>query len=132
MTDTDEVRRVREFYELLVQGRGDDVAAFVEANFAEDAVLRRPESLPGGGALVGASRIAKMMRAAAAGVSGMNLRSIHCAESADGVQVFADIALELAGTAVAALEWWTFTGSKVASLQAYYWDTAAILASATR
>jgi len=131
-TDTDQVSRVREFYELLVQGRGDDVAAFVEANFTDGAVLRRPESLPGGGVLGGATRIAKMMRAAAAGVSGLNLRSVHYSQSADGVHVFADVTLELAGNETTALEWWTFTGSRVSSLQAYYWDTAAILASVAR
>lgn len=131
-TGTDQVSRVREFYELLAQGRGDDILAFVEANFAADAVLRRPESLPGGGMLAGAARIAKMMRAAAAGVAGLHVSSVHYSESADGVQVFADVTLELAGIETTALEWWTFTGSQVSSLRAYYWDTAAILASATR
>ena len=119
--------RVREFYDLLVQGRGDDVGRFVEANFAEDATLSRPKSLPGGGSLSGARGIAKFMRAAAAGVAGLTLRSVHQSRSSNEVNVFAEVALTLGGTATTAIEWWTFTAAGVTSLQAYYWDTAAIL-----
>jgi len=119
--------RVREFYDLLDQGRGDDVARFVEANFAEDATLSRPESLPGGGSLTGAKSIAKFMRAAAAGVAGLSLRSVHQSPSSNEINVFAEVALTLGGTATTAIEWWTFTPAGVTSLRAYYWDTAAIL-----
>jgi len=119
--------RVREFYDLLDQGRGDDVARFVEANFAEDATLSRPKSLPGGGSLIGARGIAKFMRAAAAGVAGLTLRSVHQSSSSDEINVFAEVALTLGGTATTAIEWWTFTPAGVTSLRAYYWDTAAIL-----
>jgi hypothetical protein len=121
---------VREFYDLLVQGRGDDVFGFVEANFAEDATLSRPESLPGGGSLTGARRIAKFMRAAASGVAGLTLRSVHQSPSSNEINVFAEVALTLGGTATTAIEWWTFTSAGVTSLRAYYWDTAAILAAA--
>ena len=131
-TGSDAASRVQGFYELLAQGRGDDVAAFVEANFAEDAVLSRPESLPGGGSLAGAARIAKMMRAAAAGVTGLSVRAVHSADAADSVQVFAEISLQLAGAETTALEWWTFTGSQVSSMRAFYWDTAALLAAVAR
>ena len=119
--------RVREFYDLLVQGRGDDVARFVESNFAEDATLSRPESLPGGGSLTGAKSIGKFMRAAASGVAGLSLRSVHQSASSDEINVFADVALTLGGTATTAIEWWTFKAPGVTSLRAYYWDTAAIL-----
>jgi hypothetical protein len=129
---TSAVARVREFYDLLAGGRGDDVATFVEANFAEDATLSRPESLPGGGSFTGAKGIAKFMRAAASGVAGLSLRSVHRSPSPDGVSVFAEVALDLGGVATTAVEWWTFTGDKVISLRAYYWDTAAILAAAKR
>lgn len=127
---TDAEARVREFYDLLVQGRGDDVAVFVEANFAEDATLSRPESLPGGGFLAGARGIAKFMRAAASGVAGLSLRSVHQSPSSNAINVFAEVALTLGGTATTAIEWWTFTAAGVTSLRAYYWDTAAILAAA--
>lgn len=119
--------RVREFYDLLVQGRGDDVAGFVESNFAEDATLSRPESLPGGGSLTGSRGIAKFMRAAASGVAGLSLRSVHQSPSSNEIDVFAEVALTLGGTATTAIEWWTFTPAGVTSLRAYYWDTAAIL-----
>jgi hypothetical protein len=119
--------RVREFYDLLLEGRGDDIASFVESNFAEDATLSRPESLPGGGSLTGAKRIAKFMRAAASGVAGLTLRSVHHSPSSHEVNVFAEVAFTLDGTATTAIEWWTFTAAGVTSLRAYYWDTAAIL-----
>lgn len=130
--DTTAVDRVREFYDLLAHGRGDDVANFVEANFADDATLTRPESLPGGGSLTGAKGIAKFMRAAASAVAGLTLQSVHQSSSSNEVSVFAEIALNLGGTATTAIEWWTFTGEDVTSLRAYYWDTAAILAAAKR
>jgi hypothetical protein len=130
--DTDAVALVREFYDLLMGGRGDDVAKFVEANFADDATLSRPESLPGGGSLIGAKGIAKFMRAAASGVAGLNLRSVHQSPSSNGVSVFAEVALDLGGAATTAIEWWTFTAEGVTSIRAYYWDTAAILAAAGR
>jgi hypothetical protein len=130
--ETNAVARVREFYDLLAQGRGDDVATFVEANFAEDATFSRPESLPGGGSRTGAKGIAKFMRAAASGVAGLSLRSVHRSPSSNEVSVFAVVAVNLGGVATTAIEWWTFTGEKVTSLRAYYWDTAAILAAANR
>jgi hypothetical protein len=126
------VALVQEFYDLLLQGRGEDVAKFVEANFAEDATLSRPESLPGGGSLTGSKGIAKFMRAAASGVAGLSLRSVHYSRSSNEVSVFAHVALNLGGVTTTAIEWWTFTGENVTSLQAYYWDTAAILAAAKR
>jgi hypothetical protein len=129
---TNAAARVQEFYDLLVQGRGDDVALFVEANFADTATLSRPESLPGGGSVTGAKGIAKFMRAAASGVDGLTLRSVHQSPSSNEVNVFAEVALNLGGTATTAIEWWTFTADRITSLRAYYWDTAAILAAARR
>jgi hypothetical protein len=130
--DTTAVARVREFYDLLAHGRGDEVGMFVEANFAGDATLSRPESLPGGGSLTGAKGIAKFMRAAASGVAGLTLRSVHQSPSGNGVCVFAEVSLNLGVAETTAIEWWTFTGDRVTSLRAYYWDTAAILSAAKR
>jgi ketosteroid isomerase-like protein len=130
--EASEAARVREFYDLLAQGRGDDIALFVEANFADTATLSRPESLPGGGSLAGAPGIAKFMRAAASGVAGLTVQSVHQSDSSDEVNVFAEVALDLGGTATTAVEWWTFTAGRVTSLRAFYWDTAAILAAVKR
>jgi hypothetical protein len=126
----DAAARVKEFYELLGQGQGDDVAGFVEANFAEGATLARPESLPGGGLLSGAKVIAKFMRAAASAVAGLRLDSVHESTSSNETNVFANLALDLGGATTKAIEWWTFADGKVSSLQAYYWDTAALVAPA--
>jgi hypothetical protein len=124
--------RVGEFYGLLADGRGDEVARFVAANFADNATLSRPDSLPGGGVLAGADRIGKFMRLAASGVAGVSLRSVHETQSSDGVSVFAEVAINLGGVDTTAIEWWTFSSEGVTSLRAYYWDTAAILAAARR
>src|ERR1700757_4645655 len=132
VVDANAGARGRQFYDLLVQGRGDDVAAFVEANFTDDATLSRPESLPGGGSLTGAKGIAKFMRAAASGVAGLTLRSVHQSSSSNGVCVFAEVGLNLGGASTTAIEWWTFTAERVTSLRAYYWDTAAIISAAKR
>lgn len=127
---TDATARVKEFYDLLGQRRGDDVAEFVEANFAEAATLSRPESLPGGGSVSGARVIAKFMRAAASAVAGVTVKSVHESTSSTETNVFAELSLDLGGAKTNAIEWWSFADGKVASIQAYYWDTAALVAPA--
>jgi hypothetical protein len=121
---------VKTFYDMVAAGRGDDVAALVEKGFAPDASLSRPESLPGGGLVSGANRIAKFMRLAAPAVSGLQLRSVHVCQAAEEINVFAELQLALGDTTTTALEWWTIRAAQVTSLKAFYWDTAAIIAAA--
>jgi hypothetical protein len=121
---------VKVFYARLASTDGPGVAEFVNSHFTGDARLSRPESLPGGGIRKGTERIGRFMSAAAAGATGLELRSIHAAPSADSVAVFAEVALDLGGSTTTAIEWWTVTRDGVTALTAYYWDTAALLAPA--
>ncbi|MDQ1478918.1 MAG: hypothetical protein QOE62_4147 [Actinomycetota bacterium] len=119
---------VENFYALLTSGDAAAVAAFVSNNFAADAQLIRPKSLPGGGVRSGVERIGRFMSAAVAGGSGLELRSVHVAPGVGSVAVFAELGLAIGESNTTALEWWTYTGGRFTSLAAYYWDTAALLA----
>jgi ketosteroid isomerase-like protein len=121
---------VKSFYALLAAGDAAAVGGFVADNFTAEARLARPESLPGGGIRKGAERIGRFMSAAAAGVSGLELRSLHVAPAADSVAVFAELGLTLGESTTTALEWWTYADGRFTGLTAYYWDTAALLAPA--
>jgi hypothetical protein len=122
---------VKHFYTLLASADGSAVATFIADNFASDAVLKRPESLPGGGVRSGAERIGRFMSAAVGGVSGLELRSLHVAPNGDSVAVFAELHLTLGETSTTALEWWTYTSGRFTALTAYYWDTATLLKAAS-
>jgi hypothetical protein len=101
----------------------------VESNFAEDAVLARPESLPGGGATVGSKRIVRFVRGAASAGLPVHISGVYEASLPDALSFFVDVTVDLGKGPTRALEWWTFGDGKVVSLQAFYWDTAAIVAS---
>jgi ketosteroid isomerase-like protein len=119
---------VENFYALLASGDAAAVATFVSNNFAADAQLIRPESLPGGGVRSGVERIGRFMSAAVVGGSGLELRSVHVAPGVGSVAVFAELGLTVGELSTTALEWWTYTDGRFTSLTAYYWDTAALLA----
>lgn len=116
------------FYEALTAGDVDSVVAIVEENFADDAVLTRPESLPGGGATAGAGRIARFMKGAASAGLPVQVGGVYAASAGDGANIFADVTIDMGRGPVRALEWWTFVDGKVVTMQAFYWDTAAMLA----
>lgn len=118
---------VSAFYTKLADGDADGVAGLVTSLFADDAVLSRPESLPGGGKIGGAAKVVKFMRAAAGAAKGLRLRQLHVAAKGDEVHAFAIVDVTV-GTPTSAIEWWVFGPSGVTSLTAYYWDTAGLLA----
>jgi hypothetical protein len=117
---------VAEFYTTLAGGQPDDVADMVVRYFAKDATLARPESLPGGGTVHGAVKIAKFMRLAASQAKGLRLSQLHAAVNGEAVHVFAVVELDV-GKPTSAIEWWVFDTRGVKSLTAYYWDTAALI-----
>lgn len=118
---------VASFYSLLAAADIDGLVSLVEANFAEDAVLNRPESLPGGGPTTGRGRIVKFVKGAAAAGLSMVVSDIHEGTAANDVNFFADVSIDLGKGPVKVLEWWKFADGKVATIDAYYWDTAAML-----
>lgn len=127
-----DVPTVREFiasyYAALGDGRGDDVAAMTRERFAAGASLRRPESLPGGGTIEGADRIARFMQRAAGAVADLTVRSINADTEGDSIDVFVELELSL-GSPTRAIEHWVVRPDGVASVTAFYWDTAATLAA---
>lgn len=125
---SDERSIVTGFYDALAAGDVAGVVATVEENFADDAVLTRPESLPGGGATASAGRIARFMKGAASAGLPVQVGGVYDAPSGDGTNVFVDLTLDMGNGPIRALEWWTFVDGKVISLRAFYWDTAAMLA----
>jgi ketosteroid isomerase-like protein len=124
-TTHDAATVVSNFYSTLAAGDPDKVAELVGEHFVADATLVRPESLPGGGTLQGAAKIAKFMRAAASHARGLRLKELHTAPG-DGVDhVFAVVEVNF-GAPTSAIEWWVIEPGGVRSLTAYYWDTAAL------
>lgn len=135
--DTDSAAIVREFYSALSAGDAARLRAIVEENFAADATLTWPGSLPHGGALVGASRIARVLSRAVDPEAKGGPTNMHLLGTiGNGSRIVAEVAFELApagqSTSIptTALELWTLAKGKVASIDAYYWDTHLFAASA--
>lgn len=126
VTDTRSI--VTGLYDALTAGDGAAVAAIVEENFAVDAVLTRPDSLPGGGATEGVGHIARFMKGAAAARPTVRIRGVYETSVGGVTDVFVDLTIDMGGGPVPALEWWTFAEDKVVAIKAFYWDTAALLA----
>ncbi|MEA2170757.1 MAG: uncharacterized protein QOF76_4057 [Solirubrobacteraceae bacterium] len=120
---------VEAFYAALFGKDAEKIGSLVDEHFAPDAVLWRPESLPGGGRTEGAENIKRFMIGATKlsgpplDVADMRIASITAGE--DGLAV--ELAFSFAGIDAGALELWTIVGGKVTLLRAYYWDTKAML-----
>lgn len=123
---------VEAFYEAMVARDGDRMAQIVDQHFAEGAVLHRPESLPGGGLTEGAGRIKRFMTAAAAMEGGpLDVATMNVARViASPGTVAVELEFPFAGKPAGAMEVWTIQDSKVTSIKAYYWDTAAMIEAA--
>jgi hypothetical protein len=123
---------VESFYDALRARDGQLVAEIVDEHFAQDAILRRPESLPGGGVTAGAEKIKRFMVAAATmdgplDISRLDVHQILEHAGDDGEHVVVDVRFPIPGGTVNALEWWILRDLKVAEIRAYYWDTAAMV-----
>jgi hypothetical protein len=128
---------VESFYNALSARDADGVGAIIDESFAPEAILRRPESLPGGGAIDGAGKIKKFMAAVAAmeggpmDVSSLKIHDVLEHAGEDGDSVVVELRFPFNGTQTSALEWWTVRDLKVVEIRAYYWDTAAMLGGAS-
>jgi len=128
---------VDSFYGALNARDVESLGQIVDESFAPDAILRRPESLPGGGAMEGAAKIKKFMTAIATmeggpmDVSALRVHEVieHAGEEADHVVV--ELRFPFNGSPMSALEWWTLRDLKVVEIRAYYWDTAAMVGGAS-
>lgn len=112
------------FYRAMSSGDTADLSALIDSSFADEVTLSRPESLPGGGNLVGRDRVTRFVTRAA-GRAPLHVKQMM--ESAAGTDVFAHVEVRIGAEPVTALEWWTSDGTAVLSVRAFYWDTAAIV-----
>jgi hypothetical protein len=124
---------VESFYGALTSGDASVLERVIDENFAPDAQLVRPGSLPGGGTVAGRERIKRMMTAVAADERGpLNVRHmcvarvLECAgEDHDDLGV--ELHFSWQGTPTSAFEWWVLRDLQVTEIRAYYWDTAMML-----
>jgi ketosteroid isomerase-like protein len=127
---------VEEFYGALAARDVAGVERVIDANFADDVTLTRPESLPGGGTLEGADRVKRLMSAVAGAQGGpldpAQLRIERVLESTgeDADDVGVELSFSWNGTPTTSFEWWVVRDLKVTEIRAYYWDTAMMLGRA--
>jgi ketosteroid isomerase-like protein len=123
---------VRAFYGAVVRRDAEAIADLVATSFHEDAAITWPDSLPYGGRVEGARRLAKLFAGMAASAVPVGPDGLEITSVVDGGdQVVAQLAFQwrAPGSAEAipssALEIWTFEAGLVVDIRAYYWDTAA-------
>lgn len=112
------------FYDAMASGSVENLEETVRQHFSEEAILARPESLPGGGVVSGASAIMAFLGRAAGKVP---LAVNEIVTDGAGANLFASVTITLAGRDAEAVEWWTFKGTRAVSIRAFYWDTAAMV-----
>ncbi|MEX5635368.1 nuclear transport factor 2 family protein [Parafrankia sp. FMc2] len=129
---------VRAFYDALNRRDVDGLTALVNGSFDEAAVLELPPSLPYGGRVAGVAKLRRMFAAMAGGQAVVGPRVVEVERIVGGDDsVVAVLAFDWGppggGDAIAsgASELWSFRAGKVTSIRAYYWDTAALVASST-
>ena len=124
---------VDEFYRALAAKDVERLSALIDEEFLEDARLRRPESLPGGGTIEGREQIKRFLGVVASMADGpidpAELEVIEILEvpQEDVDYVFVSVRLVWNGTPTEALERWTFRDLRVAELRSFYWDTATMV-----
>jgi ketosteroid isomerase-like protein len=121
---------VARYYALIDAGDVDGVTALVGEFFGAECFVHRPESLRGGGRLSGRDRVLRFSRSAAAHSGGPGVMRLgHIfeeVEEPDAVQVVVELHFHNGTTWTRALEWWSFRGGEAVSIQAFYWDVAAL------
>lgn len=129
---------VTRFYAALAAKDPDAVRAFVAKYFADDVVLVLPGSLPYGGRVEGARRLAGMFAHVAAATPTEGVQNLRLVTAVDGgSQIAAHLTFDWAPAdggqpfASSVLELWTFDGGVVISIEAFYFDTAALVGVAS-
>jgi len=126
---------VEQFYGAVAARDPEAVGSAIDEHFAEDARLVRPESLPGGGELVGVAKVKHLMGAVAGARGGpldpAAMRIERVLEDTHGEldHVVVELSFPWAGTPTRALECWTVRDLKVIEIRAFYWDTAMMLSA---
>jgi len=124
---------VDEFYGALIAKDVERLSALIDEEFLEDARLRRPESLPGGGTIDGREQIKRFLGAVASMDDGpLDLARMEVTEVLEVPlervdHAFVSLRFTWSGVATEALERWTFRDLRVAELRSFYWDTATMV-----
>jgi hypothetical protein len=114
---------IEAFYRALIARDADRVGRLVDEHFDDEAVLERPESLPGGGRTQGAQHIKRMMIAAATHEGGpLDVAAISIVRVLEGFddEVAVELEFPFAGAPTTALEVWTVRDLKVQSIKSHY------------
>jgi len=126
---------VRAFCEAIRRKDTAALRAVIGERFATDAVMVWPESLPHGGTVVGADKLAKVSGGLASPSAPMGLAGLELVDVVDGgdrlaARVEFDWCVLVNGfkesIAISALQLWTFDGYPVREARAYNWDAAAL------
>lgn len=129
---------VEAFYAAITSKDADAVTTVVAEHFAADATLHLPASLPYGGRIEGARRLAKIFAHAASSTAAVGVQDLQVvALVGDGPRVAARLTFtwfpgdsrESFGSS--AIELWTFDAGQVVSIEAFYQDTAALVGAAS-
>lgn len=134
MTNTEPQTIVSTFYASLAAKDGPAVNALIVENFAEDATVHLPESLPYGGTISGRSTLANALGGMASsptpvGPANLVVSELLSTESSVAAHVQFDWFApgSESGVPSQAVELWTFRNGKVQTMRAFYWDTAALV-----
>ncbi|MDI9953309.1 nuclear transport factor 2 family protein [Rhodococcus sp. IEGM 1305] len=125
---------VERYYELIDNGEVEAIDTFVVEHFSADSFVHRPESLRGGGRLDGLERVRRFSTSAAkhsGGPGAMRIGTVLVDPCADGWNILVELHFRIGDNWSRAMEWWTFHDGKATGIQAFYWDTAAMLAPAS-
>jgi hypothetical protein len=136
VSDTREA--VERFY-AAVRGRDSKgITDLIGGWFAADVVVSEPESLVYGGRYEGIDAVRRLFAGSASPRSVLDGSNLEVAQIVESVaesdrlgHVFVAVSFPLippgadAGVSVRAVHWWIFRDLQVASIEAFYWDTAA-------
>ncbi|KQY58230.1 hypothetical protein ASD11_00730 [Aeromicrobium sp. Root495] len=127
---------VERFYAAVSGRDADALTAIVDDHFVADASIEWPVSLPYGGRVEGARILRKIFAGMAAaespvGPTALRVRSVTADDSGVVAELVFTYVSPSGGPPVpsGALERWCFDGDKVRTIRAYYWDTAALVAT---
>lgn len=125
---------VREFYSRVIDKDLDGINEVIDAYFAEDAIVRIPQSLYYGGEYCGRAALKKLFSGLAHPKSAVKADSMQVERMCgDEKLVAAMLSLEWRGRSGTKLvtkntEWFTFNAGRIVEIWAFYEDTAACLA----
>ena len=128
---------VQSFYAAIAGRDGQALQGLVAESFADDAAVVFPEGLPYGGRVEGAAKLAKLFAGLVSSPTPIGPQNLTITDIIDdGDRIVAHVEFEgysPTGGSIdsSALELWSFDGTKVVEMKAFYWDTAACQALAT-